>query len=871
MQRLYGFPALVAALTILANSFIQEPLISASAINFSFNLTYTNPKKIGETSKKTSFASGEKKSFQTFSKDETKKITTISNQISVMGIADRKVLPHNKLKPPEASSTEFDPNTIPKSSEPSIEGSPKNYIKSEFITKVHELPTQQEINNATPPRISHLPSSLEANYANEYLTSSRIKFPEVVRPSSKVHDKFNNLTLFHSSEGKNDLDIVSVITNGSSEVYKNMSDYRDSEISGLNRFSKADHNRDFPQDVLSSGFNQLRGDQSSFTIKEFPQGSSPSFVTTDSKIPNSGETTVNSALSKQPVGGEISPSFAINVNGNSEISRPKMVNKDSSIGQVANLIPGGNKLADKLHEVSETPNEIGLTTSSKNLLHKVDDSNLKSKIFLQSSVVSSLLKSEQKSSGNRLCERVGSSCFNQEAETREEKGINNISPTSFPVNLELVSREIGEHNFPQKLKKSIKRELCKVSSMCPQKQENSQLEKRRNSDNPVRNGKEKGKSVIPLKYATIESKRDLNFVVDESKVENFTNKAIQNGSLNSASSSKLEISRVRVKEKLRGNKKDVDSLNDSSGIISGSPYRFTSAGQLNYPSRKLKYNVLKSLQNSDYNTSHLLKDQLEFSSSVTYKENTNLPDRYFQLNRNKGRRSPGIVFTNSSNDHLIQKEKGAFDRNFIVGQIRNYALDKESNLKNGTMKESSQENSGGLDRSGKIGDFNSFGRNESGIGKINEGLITNAELSGIKSLKNNKSSNIRGGLKINETLRIHQTGDFNFTLTGDEGSGENSTKVSTPVNQWPVKHSVVMEGDIVLGGLMMVHEREDTITCGPVMPQGGIQALEAMLYTLDRLNGEEIVPGVKIGAHILDDCDKDTYGLEMAVDFIKGL
>ncbi|KOC65554.1 Metabotropic glutamate receptor 2 [Habropoda laboriosa] len=92
-----------------------------------------------------------------------------------------------------------------------------------------------------------------------------------------------------------------------------------------------------------------------------------------------------------------------------------------------------------------------------------------------------------------------------------------------------------------------------------------------------------------------------------------------------------------------------------------------------------------------------------------------------------------------------------------------------------------------------------------------------------------------------------------------------------PSKNWPVKKEAVVEGDLVLGGLMMVHEREDTVTCGPVMPQGGVQALEAMLYTLDKLNeGEGIVPGVKIGAHILDDCDKDTYGLEMAVDFIKG-
>ncbi|XP_004925395.2 metabotropic glutamate receptor 2 isoform X1 [Bombyx mori] len=88
---------------------------------------------------------------------------------------------------------------------------------------------------------------------------------------------------------------------------------------------------------------------------------------------------------------------------------------------------------------------------------------------------------------------------------------------------------------------------------------------------------------------------------------------------------------------------------------------------------------------------------------------------------------------------------------------------------------------------------------------------------------------------------------------------------------WPIKREAVIEGDLVLGGLMMVHERSDNMTCGPVMPQGGVQALETMLYTLDIINNkQELIPGVVLGAHILDDCDKDTYGLEMAVDFIKG-
>lgn len=140
------------------------------------------------------------------------------------------------------------------------------------------------------------------------------------------------------------------------------------------------------------------------------------------------------------------------------------------------------------------------------------------------------------------------------------------------------------------------------------------------------------------------------------------------------------------------------------------------------------------------------------------------------------------------------------------------------------------------------------------------GAPANADATLLNSRSNYATNSPASGLRANGS--------------SDMGAGlidlENSTRPATAVNQWPVKHSAVVEGDLVLGGLMMVHEREDSVMCGPVMPQGGVQALEAMLYTLDRLNEREIVPGVKVGAHILDDCDKDTYGLEMAVDFIKG-
>ena len=36
---------------------------------------------------------------------------------------------------------------------------------------------------------------------------------------------------------------------------------------------------------------------------------------------------------------------------------------------------------------------------------------------------------------------------------------------------------------------------------------------------------------------------------------------------------------------------------------------------------------------------------------------------------------------------------------------------------------------------------------------------------------------------------------------------------------WPLKRAAEVEGDLIIGGLMMVHERQDDITCGPIMPQ----------------------------------------------------
>ena len=127
-------------------------------------------------------------------------------------------------------------------------------------------------------------------------------------------------------------------------------------------------------------------------------------------------------------------------------------------------------------------------------------------------------------------------------------------------------------------------------------------------------------------------------------------------------------------------------------------------------------------------------------------------------------------------------------------------------------------------------------------------------------------------LLLSEDSVPTQGSPFHATSVTDliNGHGHQSGASLEGFEHWPTKYESVVEGDLILGGLMMVHEREDSVTCGPIMPQGGIQALEAMLYTLDRVNEMRLLPNFTLGAHILDDCDKDTYGLEMAVDFIKG-
>ena len=85
------------------------------------------------------------------------------------------------------------------------------------------------------------------------------------------------------------------------------------------------------------------------------------------------------------------------------------------------------------------------------------------------------------------------------------------------------------------------------------------------------------------------------------------------------------------------------------------------------------------------------------------------------------------------------------------------------------------------------------------------------------------------------------------------------------------KREITIDGDVVIGGLFPVHEKGEGVEdCGKINEQRGIQRLEAMLLALDEINSNDrLLPGLKLGAHILDTCSKDTYALEQSLEFVR--
>lgn len=84
-----------------------------------------------------------------------------------------------------------------------------------------------------------------------------------------------------------------------------------------------------------------------------------------------------------------------------------------------------------------------------------------------------------------------------------------------------------------------------------------------------------------------------------------------------------------------------------------------------------------------------------------------------------------------------------------------------------------------------------------------------------------------------------------------------------------------MPGDITIGALFSVHHQPpaDKVherKCGAVREQYGIQRVEAMMHTLDRINADPyILPNITLGCEIRDSCWHSAVALEQSIEFIR--
>lgn len=81
------------------------------------------------------------------------------------------------------------------------------------------------------------------------------------------------------------------------------------------------------------------------------------------------------------------------------------------------------------------------------------------------------------------------------------------------------------------------------------------------------------------------------------------------------------------------------------------------------------------------------------------------------------------------------------------------------------------------------------------------------------------------------------------------------------------RNKIVQQGDFIIGALIPVHE-QPTLTsrkgeCGRIRDQYGVQRVEALLYMLDKINDKRktnLLPGVKLGLEIRDECWETSIG-----------
>ncbi|XP_065222325.1 metabotropic glutamate receptor 1-like [Planococcus citri] len=89
-----------------------------------------------------------------------------------------------------------------------------------------------------------------------------------------------------------------------------------------------------------------------------------------------------------------------------------------------------------------------------------------------------------------------------------------------------------------------------------------------------------------------------------------------------------------------------------------------------------------------------------------------------------------------------------------------------------------------------------------------------------------------------------------------------------------VRKGVFIEGDFIIGALFSVHvgPRHDSypLKCGPINSSEGIELVEAALFAIDAINKDKkLLPGIKLGINIKDDCEDERIALYQTMNMIK--
>ena len=100
-------------------------------------------------------------------------------------------------------------------------------------------------------------------------------------------------------------------------------------------------------------------------------------------------------------------------------------------------------------------------------------------------------------------------------------------------------------------------------------------------------------------------------------------------------------------------------------------------------------------------------------------------------------------------------------------------------------------------------------------------------------------------------------------------AGANERNVSSSSKWPPSQQAIRIDGDVMIGGLLRVHQSSARYVCGQLLLQSGIQSVEALLYALDTINNGSILPGFTMGLLAFDDCNQEGYSLEQSVKFVR--